>query len=63
MSNIKVCPYCGEDHPVVKIATVIDYDEEGNPILGEYKDFINLTMHDRNAYIPLEVWQKPLYQR
>ena len=54
---LKACPFCGEQHKTNKIANIIDYDGEGHPILGEYKNVVSMLVHGRNDFIPLDVWQ------
>ena len=60
-TSLAPCPFCGEKHDVVNIAPGLGFDDDGNPILGEYEEHIFLKNHDKNAYIPLKIWQsRPL---
>jgi len=56
MTVLKPCPFCGKEHPVHRIAPVIDYDGMGHPVMGEYIEHISLEIHDRNSYIPISIW-------
>lgn len=56
---VKTCPFCGEIHPVYHVQSTLGYDENGHPILGEYRPVIALKCANEKTppFIALELWQ------
>lgn len=62
MTIVKQCPFCGQIHKVIFVQPVEDYDDEGNPVLGEKIPKVLVSCIEAKIHIPLEIWNKRYFE-
>jgi len=57
--ELKPCPFCGQDHKSYSYWNIVGYDERGNPIKGEKKEYVDFyadSDEKSTVYISPETW-------